>query len=170
MHNYSPTHLRYYFPPHKHPSLSPSCPYLRFMLARPPLPLAPRHRHIHLFHLTNHRLLPLLQKVPPSAAAALPTTATTAPAFYNRFVHSKIPPTVHHPSIFEESPTNSNDTMASAHIPHPELPQPAHLDRDSALGRKFGREVTNYFGGELQNNRLWCDAVGYSIIGGCTNR
>lgn len=35
-------------------------------------------------------------------------------------------------------------------IPHPELPQPAHLDRDSALGRKFGREVTNYFGGEFE--------------------
>lgn len=33
--------------------------------------------------------------------------------------------------------------------PHPDLPQPSHVERDSALGRKFGREVTNYFGGEL---------------------
>ena len=32
--------------------------------------------------------------------------------------------------------------------PQPDLPHPAHLDRDSALGRKFGKEVTNYFGGE----------------------
>ncbi|EXJ93995.1 hypothetical protein A1O1_02388 [Capronia coronata CBS 617.96] len=34
---------------------------------------------------------------------------------------------------------------------HPDLPQPAHLDRDSALARKFGREVTNYFGGSPLN-------------------
>lgn len=33
--------------------------------------------------------------------------------------------------------------------PQPELPHPAHLDRDSALGRKFGKEVTNYFGGNV---------------------
>ena len=31
--------------------------------------------------------------------------------------------------------------------PQPDLPHPAHLDRESALGRKFGKEVTNYFGG-----------------------
>ncbi|OAL24762.1 hypothetical protein AYO22_05551 [Fonsecaea multimorphosa] len=36
-----------------------------------------------------------------------------------------------------------------AAIPHPDLPRPAHLDKDSPLGRKFGKEVTNYFGGEL---------------------
>ena len=34
--------------------------------------------------------------------------------------------------------------------PQPDLPHPAHLDRDSALGRKFGKEVTNYFGGETE--------------------
>jgi len=32
--------------------------------------------------------------------------------------------------------------------PQPELPHPAHIDRDSALGRKFGKETTNYFGSE----------------------
>jgi NAD+ diphosphatase len=30
--------------------------------------------------------------------------------------------------------------------PQPELPRPAHLDQDSMLSRKFGKEVTNYFG------------------------
>ncbi|KAK5056810.1 hypothetical protein LTR84_012342 [Exophiala bonariae] len=35
--------------------------------------------------------------------------------------------------------------------PHPDLPQPSHVERDSALGRKFGREVTNYFGGSPIN-------------------
>ncbi|KAI1615202.1 NADH pyrophosphatase [Exophiala viscosa] len=35
--------------------------------------------------------------------------------------------------------------------PQPDLPHPAHLDRDSALGRKFGKEVTNYFGGSPIN-------------------
>ncbi|OCT52688.1 putative NADH pyrophosphatase [Cladophialophora carrionii] len=35
--------------------------------------------------------------------------------------------------------------------PQPELPHPAHLDQDSALGRKFGKEVTNYFGGSPIN-------------------
>src|SRR5579859_4729484 len=28
----------------------------------------------------------------------------------------------------------------------PELPRPAHIDHDSMLSRKFGKEVTNYFG------------------------
>ena len=32
--------------------------------------------------------------------------------------------------------------------PQPELPHPPHIDFDSALGRKFGKEVTNYFGSE----------------------
>jgi NAD+ diphosphatase len=35
--------------------------------------------------------------------------------------------------------------------PQPDLPHPAHLDRESALGRKFGKEVTNYFGGSPIN-------------------
>jgi NAD+ diphosphatase len=30
--------------------------------------------------------------------------------------------------------------------PQPELPRPAHLDHDSMLSQKFGKEVTNYFG------------------------
>jgi hypothetical protein len=30
--------------------------------------------------------------------------------------------------------------------PQPDLPHPAHIDRESALGKKFGKEVTNYFG------------------------
>jgi hypothetical protein len=34
--------------------------------------------------------------------------------------------------------------------PQPELPHPAHIDRDSALGRKFGKETTNYFGSEIR--------------------
>jgi len=61
----------------------------------------------------------------------------------NRFVHSAVLPGVHHPSIFAPS----NDM---APPPQPELPHPAHLDRDSALGRKFGKEITNYFGGKQQ--------------------
>src|SRR5271156_3465260 len=28
----------------------------------------------------------------------------------------------------------------------PELPRPAHIDHDSMLSRKFGKEVANYFG------------------------
>lgn len=36
-----------------------------------------------------------------------------------------------------------------APLPQPDLPHPAHIDRDSALGRKFGKEITNYFGSEL---------------------
>jgi len=31
--------------------------------------------------------------------------------------------------------------------PQPDLPNPAHANRDSALARKFGKEITNYFGG-----------------------
>ena len=31
----------------------------------------------------------------------------------------------------------------------PELPHPPHVDHDSALARKFGRETTNYFGSEF---------------------
>jgi hypothetical protein len=34
-------------------------------------------------------------------------------------------------------------------LPQPKSSQPAHIDRDSALGRKFGKETTNYFGREL---------------------
>ncbi|KAJ9661667.1 NADH pyrophosphatase [Neophaeococcomyces mojaviensis] len=37
------------------------------------------------------------------------------------------------------------------HIPTPELPKPAHIDRESALGRKFGKEVVNYFGSSPLN-------------------
>jgi hypothetical protein len=41
----------------------------------------------------------------------------------------------------------------------PEMPQPAHLHHDSMLSRKFGKEVTNYFGStygfaSLRNPRL----------------
>ena len=32
--------------------------------------------------------------------------------------------------------------------PQPELPRPAHIDRESALGNKFGKEITNYFGSQ----------------------
>lgn len=60
-----------------------------------------------------------------------------------RPVHSKIPPGVYHPSIFAPSTTAATTDMAQ-----PDLPHPAHLDRDSALARKFGKEITNYFGGE----------------------
>lgn len=38
-----------------------------------------------------------------------------------------------------------------APLPHPELPRPAHVDRESALGRKFGKEVVNYFGSSPLN-------------------
>ena len=31
----------------------------------------------------------------------------------------------------------------------PELPHPPHVDHDSALAKKFGRETTNYFGSEF---------------------
>jgi hypothetical protein len=37
--------------------------------------------------------------------------------------------------------------------PQPELPHPAHVEKDSALGRKFGKEIVNYFGGE-QDGRV----------------
>jgi len=33
--------------------------------------------------------------------------------------------------------------------PQPDLPHPAHIDHDSALGRKFGKEVANYFGSKM---------------------
>lgn len=33
--------------------------------------------------------------------------------------------------------------------PQPDLPHPAHIEKDSALGRKFGKEVVNYFGSML---------------------
>jgi hypothetical protein len=36
--------------------------------------------------------------------------------------------------------------------PQPELPHPAHIDHDSALGRKFGKETTNYFGSERRHH------------------
>ena len=39
----------------------------------------------------------------------------------------------------------------SNYLPAPELPKPAHVDRDSALGRKFGKEVVNYFGSSPLN-------------------
>lgn len=39
----------------------------------------------------------------------------------------------------------------SGHLPAPELPHPAHIEKDSALGRKFGKEVVNYFGSSPLN-------------------
>ena len=30
--------------------------------------------------------------------------------------------------------------------PQPDLPHPAHIDKESALGKKFGKETPNYFG------------------------
>ena len=35
--------------------------------------------------------------------------------------------------------------------PQPDLPHPAHIDRESALGRKFGKEITNYFGSQYRS-------------------
>ncbi|ETN36513.1 uncharacterized protein HMPREF1541_08791 [Cyphellophora europaea CBS 101466] len=35
--------------------------------------------------------------------------------------------------------------------PQPDLPNPAHVEKDSALGRKFGKEVVNYFGSSPLN-------------------
>ncbi|KPI42090.1 putative NADH pyrophosphatase [Cyphellophora attinorum] len=35
--------------------------------------------------------------------------------------------------------------------PQPDLPHPAHVDRESGLGRKFGKEVVNYFGSSPLN-------------------
>ena len=32
----------------------------------------------------------------------------------------------------------------------PELPRPAHIDHESMLSRKFGKEVTNYFGSKIR--------------------
>ena len=43
-----------------------------------------------------------------------------------------------------------NESM-SAPLPAPELPHPAHVERESALGRKFGKEVVNYFGSSPLN-------------------
>ncbi|EHY54170.1 NAD-capped RNA hydrolase [Exophiala dermatitidis] len=83
----------------------------------------------------------------------------------HRFVHSRIPPGVVHPSIFDpakSSPPSTSTAMAPA---HPDLPQPAHLDRDSALARKFGREVTNYFGGSPLN-RLSFLREDYNFLAG----
>lgn len=39
----------------------------------------------------------------------------------------------------------------STYLPAPELPHPAHVEKDSALGRKFGKEVVNYFGSSPLN-------------------
>ena len=36
----------------------------------------------------------------------------------------------------------------------PELPRPAHIDHDSMLSRKFGKEITNYFGSMKLRRRL----------------
>lgn len=41
--------------------------------------------------------------------------------------------------------------MSQQYMPAPELPQPAHIDRESALGKKFGKEVVNYFGSSPLN-------------------
>lgn len=38
-----------------------------------------------------------------------------------------------------------------APLPTPDLPKPAHIDRESALGKKFGKEVVNYFGSSPLN-------------------
>jgi hypothetical protein len=38
-------------------------------------------------------------------------------------------------------------TMSSISHPDPALPAPAHIQADSMLSRRFGRETVNYFGG-----------------------
>ncbi len=43
-------------------------------------------------------------------------------------------------------------------MPQPELPRPAHLDHDSMLSRKFGKEVTNYFGS--MSSDPYCESFG----------
>jgi hypothetical protein len=47
-----------------------------------------------------------------------------------------------------------------APLPQPDLPHPAHVEKDSALGRKFGKEVTNYFGSESR-----CPKTGLALTG-----
>lgn len=40
-----------------------------------------------------------------------------------------------------------------AAMPQPELPEPAHVEVDSMLSRKFGKEVANYFSGSFSPQR-----------------
>lgn len=53
--------------------------------------------------------------------------------------------------------------------PQPELPRPAHLDRDSMLSRKFGKEVTNYFGSTCHFSSS-CSRSDESVPGSPLNR
>ena len=44
--------------------------------------------------------------------------------------------------------TSLPSDIAMPSPPQPDLPHPAHVEKDSALGRKFGKEIVNYFGSE----------------------
>lgn len=48
-----------------------------------------------------------------------------------------------------------SDAVAMPSPPQPDLPHPAHVEKDSALGRKFGKEIVNYFG-----SKAHADATG----------
>jgi len=43
------------------------------------------------------------------------------------------------------------DLVYDGPMSQPDLPKPAHIDQDSMLARKFGKEVTNYFGSSPLN-------------------
>ena len=51
----------------------------------------------------------------------------------------------------------------------PELPRPAHLDHDSMLSQKFGKEVTNYFGSRRLHT-FWRTSTNESLSGSPLNR
>lgn len=71
-----------------------------------------------------------------------------------RLIHpTNLPSRVLH-SIVRKDFFNRREYILPAAMPaQPELPRPAHIDHDSMLSRKFGKEVTNYFGSMLPHCR-----------------
>lgn len=67
-----------------------------------------------------------------------------------RVVHSQTIRALHAAS-FRTSFVNYVETVNMAAPPQPDLPHPAHIDHDSALARKFGKEVVNYFGCKIES-------------------
>merc|ERR1711939_138875 len=59
---------------------------------------------------------------------------------------------LHRPAPVKSLPvTGSLHAFEMPSPPQPDLPNPAHVEKDSALGRKFGKEVVNYFGSSPLN-------------------
>lgn len=78
------------------------------------------------------------------------TTPSRLPRVLSRRVFARplISAAVRHTNTASPSTVATSIAVETmAHIPQPELPQPAHIHKESALGKKFGKEVVNYFGG-----------------------